>query len=334
VLYQLAIGHYLSRALFVAARLGLADLLAEGPREVSHLAKASGTHAPSLRRLLRLLASADVFEELGGGRFALQPLGDALRREVPGSARALVLLFAGGGVQDSWRELEWCVRTGAPAYRRDAPDAQWVDALAGDPEAGAIFDEAMATFAPQLAVAVVSAYDFSGCARIADVGGGNGALLTGILNANPGLRGILFDLPDVVARARSRLASAGMAERCDLIGGSFFEEVPRGADLYLLKHVIHDWDDERATQILANVRSALSPGGRLLVVEGIYPERIDSSAAGRGAAANDVNMLVVTGGRQRSEAEFRELYRAAGFRLERVVPTLSASASLVEGIPA
>ena len=320
VMYYMAIGHYVSRALFVAAKLGLADLLKDGPRDYRGLARDSETHAPSLNRMLRLLASVGVFEELEDGKFALKPLGEMLRADIPGSMRALVMLFA-GSVYEGWKELEYCVRTGKPGFRRTTPDADIFAQLAQDPEAAANFDKAMATFAPQTAAAVAAAYDFSMFKTVADVGGANGALLIGILKANPGLRGVIFDLPNVAGRAREQLKVAEMADRCEVIGGSFFDEVPRGADAYLLKHVIHDWDDERATVILKNCRAALPAGGKLLIVEGVYPARIDQSLEARSAAANDVNMLVYTGGRQRSEAEFRYLFAGAGFRLTRLIPT-------------
>jgi hypothetical protein len=194
----------------------------------------------------------------------------------------------------------------------------------------AIFDKAMATFAPMTAAAVAAAYDFSGFGTIADVGGGNGALLIGILRANPDLRGILFDQPHVVARAHAHLAEAGIAARCQVVGGSFFDDVPRGADAYLLKHVIHDWNDDRAAAILTTCRAAMPAHGKLLIVEGVYPGRIDRSLESRGAAANDVNMLVCTGGRQRSETEFQALLGASGFRLTRIIPT-PARVCVIEG---
>jgi hypothetical protein len=330
VLYQLSVGHYISHALYVAAKLGIADLLKDGPRSPDDLAKASQTHAPSLARVLRLLASVGVFEEMNDGTFALKPLGALLRSDAEGSMRAMVMLFGGIGIQDSWKELEYCVRTGNPAFRKHSPDADPFTEMAKDPEAAALFDKAMATFAPQTAAAVAAAYDFSAFGKLADVGGGNGALLIGILEANPNLRGMVFDQPHVAARARENVAAAGLAERCEVVGGSFFGEVARGADAYLLKHVIHDWNDEQATAILKNCRAAMPANGKLLIVEGVYPARIEQSLEGRGAAANDVNMLVCTGGRQRSEAEFRNLFAASGFRLTRVVRTM-APVCVIEG---
>jgi hypothetical protein len=319
VLYQMAIGHYVSRALYLAAKLGIADLLRDGPRDAGSLAAAVGAEPSALRRVLRLLASLGVFAEDDDGRFALAPLGEQLREDVPGSSRAMVMLFAGIGIQDDWRELEYVVRTGQPAFRKRSSEGDAFTHMT--PEAAAVFDEAMATFAPQTAAAVAASYDFSPFGTLADVGGGNGALLIGILQATPGLRGILFDQPHVVADARARLAEAGLAERCQVVGGSFFESVPAGADAYLLKHVIHDWDDERAATILTRCRAVMPADGRVLIVEGVYPARIDHSLQSRGAAANDVNMLVCTGGKQRSEAEFATLFATAGLRLVRIVPT-------------
>jgi SAM-dependent methyltransferase len=332
VLYQMAIGHYLSRALHLGAKLRLADLLKDGPRTFRALAEATQTHAPSLNRVMRLLTSAGIFEERDGGEFMLTPLGDLLRSDVPGSMRPLVILFAGIGLQDSWKDLEYCVRTGEPAFRRTNPDGDPFTLIEEDPEMASVFDEAMATFAPQTAAAVAAAYDFSVFQTVADIGGGNGSLLIGILKTNPSLRGIVFDLPHVVERARAHVAAAGLAERCELVAGSFFDGVPSGADAYLLKHVIHDWNDDRATTILKKCRVALRPAGKLLIIEGVYPERIDQSPMSRSAAANDVNMLVATGGRQRSEAEFRELLAAAGFRLTRVVATQD-HVRVIEGVP-
>jgi SAM-dependent methyltransferase len=322
-----------SRALALAARLRLADGLAQGPRSADELAAATATHAPSLRRVMRLLASVGVFEEGEDGRFSLTPLGDLLREDAPGSMRASVTLFAGPDIQDGWRELEYCVRTGQPHFRKDRPDADPFTAMTQNPEAAANFDKAMATFAPQTAAAVAAAYDFSAFGTLMDVGGGNGALLLGILRANPKLRGVVFDQPHVAERARKNVTEAGLADRCRVVGGSFFEALPAGADACLLKHVIHDWNDADAARILARCREALPPDGRLLIVEGLYPARIDRSLASRGAAANDVNMLVCTGGRQRSEAEFAALFEAAGLRLHRIVPTLGM-VSVIEGVAA
>jgi hypothetical protein len=329
-LYRIGVGHYFSRALALAAKLGVADFLKDGPRHYEDLAAATKTHPPSLNRVLRLLASIGVFEEREGGIFALTPMAELLRTGVPGSMRSSVQLFAGVGIQDSWKELEYCIQTGEPAFRRHSPDSDPFVQIAQNPEMAKVFDEAMATFAPVTAAAIAAAYDFSSFGKLVDIGGGNGSLLVGILKANPKLHGIVFDMPHAAEKARAKITEAGLQSRCEAIGGDFFKEVPPGADAYIIKHVIHDWNDERAAAILRSVRQAMPPRARLLIAEGVYPARIDQSDAGRGAAANDVNMLVCTGGRQRSEAEFHSLYAASGFKLTRIVPT-PARLSLIEG---
>ena len=279
---------------------------------------------------MRLLASVGVFEERENGRFALTPLSELLRTGVPGSMRSSVLLFAGVGIQDSWKELEYCVQTGEPAFRRTSPDADAFSQIAQNPEQAKVFDEAMAAFASMTAAAIVASYDFSPFRKLVDVGGGNGSLLIGILKANPNLHGVVFDMLHAADKARPKIAEAGLQDRCEAVGGDFFKEVPAGADAYIIKHVIHDWNDDRATAILRSVHQAMPAQSKLLIAEGVYPPRIDRSDLSRGAAANDVNMLVCTGGRQRSEAEFRSLLDAAGFKLTRIVTT-PARLSLIEG---
>ncbi|MGH6830505.1 MAG: methyltransferase [Methylocella sp.] len=329
-LYQMITGFYVARAIYVMARLGIADILSEGPRNAEELAQWSKTHGPSLKRVLRLIVTAGVLSEDEKGRFALTPLGEHLRAGVPGSMRAAALLF-GGITQRAWGDLLHSVETGEPAFRKVFGQDTFAY-LADRPEEAANFDTAMAGFTAQIAVAVAAAYDFSGFRRVVDVGGGNGALLAGILEGHPALNGTLFDLPQVIERARPRLQELGLADRFETVAGDFFAEVPGDADAYLLKHVIHDWDDDRAAAILRNCRKAMSPAARLLIVEGVYPPRIDQSEASRGAAANDVNMLVCTGGRQRSEAEFRSLYGEAGFALSRIIATELPYASIIEGV--
>jgi SAM-dependent methyltransferase len=331
VIYQLASAHYVSQALYVAAHLGVADLLAEGPQTHETLAAKTGTHAGSLRRVLRLLASAGVFAEDADGRFELTPVGSALRSG-PGSARAAARLFAGPMVWQSWGDLLTTVRTGEPAFLRIFKTGSF-EYFAGHPEEAAVFDEAMGSFTAMISGMVAAAYDFSAMREVIDIGGGDGRLLTGILRAYPSLRGTVFDLPRLAEGATRHIAEAGLADRYRFVGGDFFAEVPSGFDAYLLKHVIHDWDDVRAVRILENCRRAMGPQAKLLIVEGVYPPRIEGSPESRGAAANDVNMLVCTGGRQRSEAEFRALYAAAGFRLTRIVPTMAASC-VIEGTTA
>jgi hypothetical protein len=332
-LYQMAMGHFVPRALALVTQLGIADLLKDGPCGAHDLAVATQTHTSSLARILRLLASVGVFAELSDGKFALTPLGEPLCTNAPGSVRALVLMFCGVGVQGAWGDLEACVRTGEPAFRRIAPGAESpYPLMAGNPELTALFDEAMATVASWSASAVAAAIDFSQFGRIVDIGGGNGALLIGLLEAYPRSRGVVFDQPHAVARAQQRITSAGLEERCDVIAGNFFEGVPSGGDAYLLRHVLVDWDDERATTILRNCRTAMPQHGQIMILEGTYPARIALSASCQKAAGHDVNMLVCTGGRLRTEEEFRGLLAASGFRLLRVVPT-TADVSVIQGEP-
>jgi hypothetical protein len=330
-LFRLATGYYISCALHAVAQLGIADLLKDGPQSHEALASASGTHAASLRRVLRLLASAGVVAEGEDGRFALTAIGNCLREDAPGSMRAAVLLF-GGPTHLNWHDLPYSLKTGRPAFKRTR-EGNSFSPMAERPEDAAIFDKAMANLTRPIASVVAAAYDFSAFDTIVDVGGGNGALLEGILQATPRLRGTVFDLAHVAERARNRIAATEVGDRCAVQAGDFFREVPAGADAYIFKHVIHDWDDEQALAILAICRKAMRPEAKLLLIEGVYPPRIDQSELSRGAAANDVNMLVCTGGRQRSADEFRTLYEAAGFALSKIMPTAVHVVSIIEGMP-
>jgi hypothetical protein len=330
VLYQLATAHYLSQAVYVAAKLGIADHLADGPQTHEALAKATATHAASLRRVLRLLAAAGVLAEREDGRFELTTVGSFLKSG-PGSFRAAAQLFGGPMVWQSWGDLLTTVRTGETALHRVFKTDSF-EYFEHHPDEAAVFDEAMGSFTAMTAIAVAAAYDFSSMRKLVDVGGGQGALLAGILRANPRLHGVVFDLPRLAEGARREIAAAQLADRCEFVGGDFFETVPAGADAYMLKHVIHDWDDAKATRILRTCRAAMGPDTKLLIVESVYPPRIDGSPESQGAARNDVNMMVCTGGRQRSEAEFRQLYEAAGLRLTRIVPT--GMACVIEGASA
>ena len=332
VLYQLATGHYLSRALLLAVKLGIAELLKNGPKHYQELATATGTHEPSLKRVMRLLASAGVFAEGEDGQFTLTPVGECLQSGVPGSSRAMVGLFASDRIQECWKHLEYCVRTGNPEFRGRGVSNIFEDP-SRTPEDEANFDAAMADITRYTAIAVAAAYDFAGFRTLVDVGGGNGTLLAGILKANPSVHGIVYDQPAAVQRAAILINENQLADRCRAIGGDFFKEVPAGGDAYLLKHVIHDWDDTRAVAILRNCHRVMQPEGKLLIIEAVYPPQIDQSIESRGAATNDVNMLVMTGGRQRSESEFRALYQAAGFTLTRIVPT-GVRFAIIEGLPA
>ncbi len=331
-LFQLLTGHYVSRAVYVAARLGIADLLAGGPRTAEELAGNAGAHGPSLRRLLRLLASRGVFSELEDGRFTLTPLSECLRSDSPSSSRPVALLFA-GPIMRAWDELLYSVQTGEVAFDRvfGMPAFRY---MGEHPEDAATFNAAMTAASSVTAAGVPAAYDFSRHRTLVDIGGGHGVLLTSILKANPRLRGVLFELPFVAEGARKAVEAAGLSGRCEVAAGDFFQAVPEGADAYILKSVIHDWDDARSVEILGHCRRAMAEDGKLLLVELVLPDRIDQSPRSQMGAGSDVNMLVNVGGRERTEADFRALFEASGFRLAAIRPVENTMMSVLEGVRA
>lgn len=324
-------GFWVSRALSVAAELGIADLLKDGPRSSEELASATEAHAPSLYRVLRALASFGVFAEDESGRFALTPLGATLQTDVPGSVRAWALLVLEGEHFQAWGNLMHSVRTGGIALDHVFGMGVW-DYYAKDRERGKTFDEAMENLKSIFDEAVLAGYSFSEFGTVVDIGGGNGSLMTMLLKANPKVNGVVFDLPRVAEVAKRRIAQAGLTERCKVVGGDAFVSVPSGGDAYVLSRVIHDWDDAHSIAILKNCRRAISETGRVLLLERVLPLRIDQSPTTQAAVLGDVNMLAVTGGRERTESEYRTLYDAAGFRLTRVIPTPSGI-SVIEGAP-
>jgi hypothetical protein len=321
---RLLSGYWLSKAASVAAKLGIADLLAHGSRSVDDLAQETKTHGPSLYRMLRALASVGVFVEDSPGRFCLTPVAACLRTDIPGSQRALAIMLGEEQFQ-AWSEFLYCVQTGKTAFDRvfGVPVFEY---LSKNPEVAKVFDAAMVGAHGRESSAVTDVYDFSDIRVLADIGGGNGSLLTTILQKNPSMRAILYDLPGVTERAKISLQAAGLADRCQVIGGNFFESVPGGADAYLMRHIIHDWDDEKATTILRNIHPAMCDGGRLLIVESVIPPGNDP-AFGK---LLDLHMLVVPGGKERTDQEYRTLLEAAGFYLTKIVPT-KAEVSIIEG---
>ncbi len=315
------------QAIYVAAELGVADALGDDARSAAELAPTVGADAGALHRLLRALVAIDVCRVDDDGRFALTDVGACLRVDARDSVRAWVLLVGGPRVWGSWGRLIECVRTGKSVPSLDGRDS-WVDPF-DDAAASEGFNRSMVQLTRQLAGAVAVSYDFSAMRTIVDVGGGWGALLPPILKSNPGLRGVVFDLPRCRDGARAVAEKTGLADRMEFVAGDFFtDRLPRG-DAYLVKSVIHDWDDERSVALLRNVRAAMEPGARVLVVEPIVPERAGNSAFDGMLAHTDLNMLVVTGGRERTEAEFRAVVAAAGLRVTRVVPT-PAAMSIIE----
>jgi SAM-dependent methyltransferase len=330
MLRQMAFAMRISRALYAAAEINIADFLAEGPMTSGQLAEAAGADAQSLRRLLRALVAYGVFEEEKFDLYRLNAAAQLLRRDVPGSQRAGILFTAGNTTWQLWSDFLASLRTGDAVVSR-AFGKDIFERFAEHREESALFDQAMASFSAALSKPLVAAYDFSAFRCIADIGGGTGRLLTDILAAHPTVQGILFDLPAVSAAAQALLDASGVAKRCKLLGGSFFEAIPAGADAYLLKHILHDWDDERAISIISNCRRAMARDASLLIIERVLPER---AKQGRAAEAYlvDLEMLVYTpGGRERTESEFRAMLSAAGFATTRVVPT-EAPVTVIEAL--
>jgi SAM-dependent methyltransferase len=304
-----------AQAIYVAAKLRIPDLLASGPKTIAELAADCGAHAPALERLLRALATLEMFAPTPDGRFRNTPLTDMLRGDHPERLRDGALLLPAPFLWRPLGDLYETVRTGEPAFQR-VFGQRFFEYLAMHRDDAAVFNAAMTQGIAWTTPALLAAYDFSRFERLVDVGGGEGALLRDILAATPRLKGVLFDLSAVVAGAGGILTGE-IAARCEIVGGDFFDSVPEGADAYLMKGVIHDWPDDDAARILRNTRRAMRAGGTLLLVDSI-----DSGA--RPAGLGDLLMLAI-GGRDRSEADFRSLLAAAGFAVARIIPTEASS---------
>ena len=313
---------------YAAAKLGLADQLAAGPKSAAELAGATRMHAPSLHRLMRTLASLGILTERDAQRFALTPLGEALKTGAPGSARATLIAFGGPWFWRGWEEILYSLETGKTGFEK-AFGMPVFEYLAQHPEEASYFSEAMVGFHGAEPPAVAAAYDFSGFKTVVDVGGATGNMLAAILTSHAGPRGVLFDRPHVVRDAPALLKARGVEERVTIEAGDFFETVPAGGDAYLLSHVIHDWNEDQCLTILGHCRKVIKPDGRLLIVEMVLPAG-DTPHPGK---VLDMVMLVIPGGQERTEAEYASLLGKAGFRLSRVVPTASA-VSVVEAVPA
>jgi len=335
-LLHLITGYWISQAIYAAAELGIADQLGRKGRSVDDLARATDSHAPSLYRLLRALASVGVFRETAPREFALTPMGALLRNNMPGNLRAFAQLQGDSWHWRSWGAIGASVRTGKPVVAMSAADSPGLaaatplpqncfDYLAGHAASAAIFNAAMTGYSAQVHAAVAEAYDFSDAHLIADVGGGQGALLASILAEQTHLRGILFDRSETLSAAARILAEYAVTQRCTILAGDFFESVPAGADRYILCAVLHDWDDERALAILGRVANNMSRDARALIVENVIPPG-DEAHPGK---LIDLEMLLISGGRERTEAEFRALTHAAGLVVERILPT-AVSVSIIE----
>jgi hypothetical protein len=299
-------------------QLGIADVLARGPMQLGPLARAAGCHGPSLGRLLRALASIGLCEECSDGAFLLTAAGSVLLRDGQGSLRHWVM-WCGRHLWSEWSNLIDSVRTGESA-RRVAKGALGLDHLDRDTEAAGVFDSAMAELTSLVAWSVAESYDFSKSRVVVDVGGGYGELLHRVLDRHPTLRGVLLDRPHAIDGARDRFRAAGLESRCEFVNGDFFDSVPFGADTYLLKSVIHDWDDKRSALILRNCHKAMRGPSRLLIIEQVMPDRVYPCPRHQDIARRDLTMLTGPGGRERTEAEFRRLVAASGFKCRRILP--------------
>jgi hypothetical protein len=318
ILNQMLMGYVVTQGIYSVAKLNIADKLQDGAKNAEELAQATDSDAPSLFRLMRLLTSFGIFSRDAENRFSLTPVSECLVADRPGSLRDFAIFM---GHPDHWRvygETLYSIQTVKKAAEKVFQMPPW-EYLAQNEEFAQVFDRAMTSFTSGIAPAVAAAYDFSKFETLADIGGGHGILLAEILKANPHLQGTLFDQPYVVEGARNRFEKEGLAERCQLVGGNFFESVPQGCDAYLMKHIIHDWDDELAAKILMNCRDAMKVGGTLLLVEMVVAETDEPSFA----KILDIEMLLIPGGKERTQQEYDELFEKCGFKLLKVHPTPS-----------
>ena len=316
----------LQQAMSVASSLGIPDMLATGPRSVGEVAEAIGAHEEALYRLLGTLAAGGILHEVADRRFRLTDVGELLRSDVPGSRRDWAILNGKPYVREAWSNLEHSIRTGENAFTAVHGETVWTW-RGSHPEEQAQFDRTMAANSGAVALAVAEAFDFGSVGTVVDVGGGTGTLLAAVLRRHPAVRGIVFDQPDVAGSdaTRALLEGEGVADRGEAQGGSFFESVPSGAGAYLMKSILHDWEDEDCIRILRTIREAVAPASRLLVVELVVGAPNEDLAT----RISDLHMLVMPGGRERTEGEWRSLFERGGFELEEVRPTTTAYRVLV-----
>jgi ubiquinone/menaquinone biosynthesis C-methylase UbiE len=318
-------GYWISQAIYAAAKFSIADHLKDGPRPVEQLAAATSTNADALYRLLRALASVGIFAEGPPRRFSLTPMADALRSDVPGSKRALALM-SGDEQFRAWAEIDYSIQTGRKAFEKvfGKPVFEY---LGEHLDKARIFDAAMVGIHGRESSAVLDAYDFSQIGTLVDIGGGNGSQLTALLKSHAAMKGILFDLPHVIERAKPQIEAAGLANRCSLVTGDFFQNVPEGADAYFMRHIIHDWEDEKSLTILRNCHRAMPPHGKLLLVESVIPPGNEPF----GGKFLDLVMLLMPGGKERTKEEYQTLFEEGGFTLSRIVPT-DTEVSIIEAV--
>ena len=317
-LMQLSTGYIASTCVYLAVKLRLPDLLAAGPRTSTDLARELSVNEDALFRVMRTLASLGVFEEKSSRTFANTLASSMLRSASPGSLYEMVLWMSDPFHFQVYANALHSVQTGSPAAEKTlgVPVFEW---FPKNPDESEVFNNAMTTFSAMVIPAVLEVYEFSGIGTLIDVAGGHGHVLTSILQNYPSMHGVLFDLDHVLAGARPVIESLGLSDRCRTVSGDFFRAVPAGGDAYIMKHIIHDWDDERATTILKNIRSAMNHGGRVILVDSVVTPGNQPDFA----KIIDLEMLLMPGGRERTEEEFRELFARSGFQLTRIIPTKS-----------
>jgi O-methyltransferase domain/Dimerisation domain len=327
---KIACGFFISQALYVTAKLGIADLLTTGAKSVDELAQITDTHSPSLYRLLRTLASNGIFTEIEPYRFALTPLAEYLQSDHPDSLRDLTLMLCDEWLWCSWGELFHSIKDGKSglfhAYKID--DTYWAY-LTKNPGFKKTFDKAMINIAKNFYEPVINVYDFSKINKIVDVGGGEGKLIVSILKANPHLFGILFDLPQTVAQAANLLEREKVANRCKTVGGDFLQSLPVDADLYIMSNVLIDWDDDKAVTILKNIRSSMSRESKLLVMDVIIP----TGDVSHFSKWEDLFEVILGSGRSRTAADFSRIFQQANFQWVRTLE-IGILSSAMELVPA
>jgi len=328
-LMQLTSGCLVAPAIYVVAKLGIPDILKDAPKTAAELAEATGTNADALYRVMRATASVGVLEEGSDGSFANSPISDTLREDWPTSAKAITLWMLEPAHWRVYGELMYSVNTGKTAWDNVYGEPIFDSLFGSMRDLGGIFNQAMTSFSRQTIPAILAAYDFSTFGTIADIGGGHGHLLGAILKEYPGANGVLFDMPVVLDGALPMLESCGVRDRVDLVSGDFTEAVPVVADCYLLKHIIHDWLDDKNRTILGNIRASMPDSARVLIIDGIIPPAGEPSFA----KLLDLEMLMLPGGKERTEDEFRTLLESAGFRMTRAIRTPSPS-SIIEAVKA
>ena len=322
-LMKFILGRWISKPIYVTAELGIADLLADGPKSIDELAQKSQSHAPSLYRVMRALASVGIFSETDENRFELTPMAECLKT---GAMRSIALMFNSDWNDKAWEYFLDSVKTGDTAFEKahGMPVSDWLE---NNPLAAKVFNEANAIKAIGSHRAIIDAYDFSDINTLADVGGGLGVLMAEILTANPSMQGVVLDMPSVIRETGKLIRDRDIEDRCRAIECDFFKSIPSGSDAYLMSNILHDWSDEQCRRILKNCYKTMKPGSKLLVMEIIVPHGNNPSVA----KLMDLEMMVITGGRERTETEYKSLFESSGFRLSRIIST-KESVHIIEGI--